>query len=273
MQFIKISDNIHYVNIRKLFQRRFMSRIPRNLFKSGFFHIITQGINKEFIFHHKENKEKYLYLIQKYYSKYEITIIAYCIMDNHAHFIMYTEDIQNISLYMHKVNSIYAIDYNKHNERVGYVFRDRYKSQYIYDRDYLFKCIKYIHMNPVKANLVKSEQDYKYSSYHNFKNKNGFINDELIHLVFKDEKNYKSLFDTIFDVDIEIMDVENQTTNFKIAVNDYLSQNNIKIEEIKINKIHLHHFALTLVKKGYKQKQIADILQVNPSRISKILKK
>lgn len=69
------------------------------------------------------------------------------------------------------------------------------------------------------------------------------------------------------------MDVEDQTTNFKIAVNDYLSQNNIKIEEIKVNKIHLYNFALALVKKGYKQKQIADILQMNPSRISKILKR
>jgi REP element-mobilizing transposase RayT/predicted XRE-type DNA-binding protein len=234
---------------------------------------MIQGINKEYIFNKKENKEKYLYLMKKYYTKYKLNIIAYCIMNNHAHFIMYTQDIQNISSYMHKINSIYATDYNKNNKRVGYVFRDRYKSQYIYDRDYLFKCIKYVHMNPVKAKLVNREKDYIYSSYNDFKNKKGYVNDELIQFVFKNIDNYMNLFNNIDDVDVEIMDIENEDNNFEIAVNNYLLRNNMNIEKIRKSKIYLSDFTNEIINKGYKQKQIANILQISPSQISKILNK
>lgn len=250
-----------------------MPRLSRKKFKSGFFHIIIQGINKEYIFNSKENKEKYLYLMQKYYPKYKIKIVAYCIMDNHAHFIMHTEDIQNISSYMHKINSIYATDYNKNNKRVGYVFRDRYRSQYIYDRDYLFKCIKYVHMNPVKAKLVKKEQDYKYSSYNDFKSKRGYINDELIKLVFRNENNYIELFDSINDIDVEIMDIEGDDNNFEIAVSKYLNKNNIRLDEIKESKIYLYSFVSEILKKGYKQNKIASKLGISSSKISKMMNK
>lgn len=250
-----------------------MPRVSRKTFKSGFFHIIIQGINKEYIFDKNEDKKKYLYLMQKYYQKYEIKIVAYCIMDNHAHFIMYTEDIQNISDYMHKINSIYATNYNKNNKRVGYVFRDRYKSQYIYDRDYLLKCIKYIHMNPVKAKIVKKEKDYKYSSYNDFKNKTGYVDDKLIKLIFINESNYMTLFDNIEDVDVEIMDIEIDDNNFETAVKNYVIRNNVELDKIKESRIFLYSFASELSSKGYKQKAIARKLKVSPSVISKVLKK
>ena len=152
-----------------------MSRVAREKYKTGFFHIMIQGINKEYIFEKNENKEKYLFLMKKYYENYNIKIIAYCIMNNHAHFLIYSDDIKQISNYMHKINSIYAMDYNTINKRVGYLFRDRYKSQYINNREYLFKCIKYIHLNPVKAHIVKEERQYKYSSYNDFLYKKEYI--------------------------------------------------------------------------------------------------
>lgn len=250
-----------------------MPRISRKTFKSGFYHIIIQGLNKEYIFNKNENKEKYLYLMKKYYPKYKIKIVSYTLMDNHAHFIIYSENIENISAYMHKINFIYAIDYNKNNKRVGYVFRDRYKSQYIYDRDYLFKCIKYIHLNPVKANLVNTEQDYKFSSYNDFKNKTGFVDNELIKLVFKNEDNYMTLFNSISDIDIEIMDIEEEDYNFEIAVQNYLKRNKVQLEKIKESKILLYSFSSELLSKGYKQNRIAKKLEVSPSQISKMLRK
>ena len=248
-----------------------MSRVAREKFKSGFFHIIIQGINKEYIFKTEENKKQFMFFMKKYYHEYQIKIIAYCIMDNHAHFIIYSEDINQISAYMHKINAIYAIDYNKKNNRVGYVFRDRYKSQYIYDRDYLLKCIKYIHLNPVKAKMVKKEEDYKYSSYQDFVNKQGYIDDFIIKLIFLDD-DYITLFNGIDDVDIEILDVENNNINFENAIRNYLKTNNLTIKEIISNKEILHNFTSELVSKGYKQKQIADKLKISSSQISKIIK-
>lgn len=226
-----------------------MPRIARESFNSGFFHIMIQGINKEYIFKESKNKEKYLYLMKKYYPKYKLKIIAYCIMNNHAHFIIYSDDIKQISEYMHKINTIYAIDYNRINKRVGYLFRDRYKSQYIFDREYLMKCIKYIHLNPVKANLVKEEASYRYSSYNDFLNKKGYVDDAVIKLVFLDENSYLDLFSNIKDIDVEIMDVDNDGSNFEIAVKNYLLRNNIELQKIKNSKIFLYDFTINLLKK------------------------
>lgn len=249
-----------------------MPRVAREEYESGFFHIMIQGINKEYIFETDKDKEQFLFFMKKYYQEYQIKIIAYCIMDNHAHFIIYSEDVNQISAYMHKINGIYATYYNKKKNRVGYVFRDRYKSQYIYDREYLFKCIKYIHLNPVKANIVKTEGEYKYSSYQDFINKKGYIDDFIIELIFLNA-DYLTLFDGIDDIDIVILDIENRNENFENAINNYLKINNLTIKEIISNKKILYDFISKLILKGYKQKQIANKLKISSSQISKIIKK
>ena len=248
-----------------------MPRISRENLNSGFFHIMVQGINKEYIFKEKENKEKYLYLMKKYYTEYKLKIISYCIMNNHAHFIIYADDVTQISEYMHRINSIYAMNYNKNLQRVGYVFRDRYKSQYISDKEYLYKCIKYIHMNPVKAKIVNKENKYMYSSYNDFKYKRNFIDDDVINLVFNNA-NYMEVFEEIEDNDIEIMDVDRDNENFEVAIKKYLKNKNMSIKEIKNNKECLYDFVDNLIKKGYKQKQIAEKLGVSNSTLCLIAK-
>ena len=233
-----------------------MSRIARKSNKGGFFHIMVQGINKEKIFKKEKDKKQFLFFMKKYYCSYKIKIIAYCIMDNHVHLIIYSKDINEISNYMHKVNGVYAIYYNDTNKRIGYVFRDRYKSQFIYDRDYLFKCIKYVHMNPVKARIVNSESEYKYSSYNDFINKKGYIDDLIIELVFIN-KDYLKIFNSIGDVDIEIIDVDNDNENLQNAINKYIKENNTSLENIINNKNESYQFFSILISKGYKQNKIA----------------
>ena len=105
-----------------------MSRTSRNNMKnSSFFHIMVQGINKEFVFETRKNKERYLRLI--YANNENVEIMAYCLMDNHAHILVKPNEIQDLQNWMRRVNTSYAIYYNRINERVGYVFRQRYKSQ------------------------------------------------------------------------------------------------------------------------------------------------
>ena len=66
------------------------------------------------------------------------------------------------------VSEEYAKYYNKTQNRVGFVFRNRFDSKTIYNQEYLLQCIKYIHMNPVKSKVVKAEEEYEYSSYRNY---------------------------------------------------------------------------------------------------------
>ena len=123
-----------------------MPRIARKGFDTSFFHIMVQGINREYIFSKKEYKEKYINLIKRYELIYKLEVLAYCIMDNHAHMLIYAENIGNLSSFMHSINLMYGQYYNKVNKRVGYVFRDRYKSEPIYKQEYLLNPPRLRHM-------------------------------------------------------------------------------------------------------------------------------
>ncbi len=96
-----------------------MVRIARQYLGTSFFHIMVQGINKEFIFNNNRYINRYMQLIQKNLNKEKLKIIAYCIMNNHAHLLIEVKDKKELSKYMQKVNSLYAKYYNyMENERV-----------------------------------------------------------------------------------------------------------------------------------------------------------
>lgn len=163
-----------------------MPRLARKLLNGEIFHITVKGINSEYIFQENIDKNKYLKLLKE---KINIDILAYCIMDNHAHILIKTENVDEMSKYMKKVNTSYALYYNKKSMREGYVFKNRFFSQQIEDRNHLFSCIVYIHKNPVKANIVRNIENYKFSSYNDYFgiNHRNLINNENIYKLFNNQ--------------------------------------------------------------------------------------
>ena len=113
-----------------------MPRFPRSYIQTTFFHVITQGINKDYIFEYKEDIKHYIKIMYELEKKQDVKLIAYCIMNNHAHMLIKTKKIVELSKYMHRLNTRYAIYYNKKYSRVGYIFRDRYKSEGIYSEEH-----------------------------------------------------------------------------------------------------------------------------------------
>ena len=148
-----------------------MPRLSRISSEGNFFHIMSQGINKNFIFKEETEIKKYIYIMYDLKEEYHIEIIAYCIMSNHAHLLLKIKSIEELSSYMHKLNARFAQYYNKKNNRVGFVFRNRFKSETIRDEEHLYNCISYIFYNPVKAKICKRPEEYKFSNYKTFKNK------------------------------------------------------------------------------------------------------
>ena len=181
-----------------------MPRIVRNLICGQYLHIMSQGINREYILKYDNDKEKYLKLMERYSMKFEVNVIAYCIMSNHVHILVKSTNINNISNFMRMINGNYAMYYNKKYDRVGFVFRSRFKSKVIMSEKSLIRCIKYIHMNPVKAKIVENEEEYKYSSYINFKNNFGIYSLEKLNSMLKVDKEF-------LNRDFQINDKEEQT--------------------------------------------------------------
>ena len=248
-----------------------MPRRNRNNFECGTFHIMVQGLNKSYIFNNEELKIIYIKLINKYKDLHDINIVAYCIMDNHAHFIINTKNMKEISKFMHDVNTIYSKFYNEKFERVGYVFRDRFKSQNIDSYNYLITCIKYIHMNPVNANIVKDESHYKFSSYNEYFCEKDIKKKKIISNYLKKEDI--EILKSIQYKEIEVMDIDRSNEeNLETAIKEFLNDKKLILDEVKNNKKITHELVKILKEKGYKQKDIGEKLGINEKKISRILK-
>ncbi len=253
-----------------------MPRISRKEINSRYIHVMTQGIKKEYIFYKDRYKKYYLYLLKQNIRKCEKTkLLAYCIMNNHAHLLIYTEDIEELSKVMSKTNTSYGIYYNKRENRVGYVFRNRYNTQEIVDELHLYNAFVYIHNNPVKAGLVNELGDYKYSSYNLYKRKK--VDHLIVKLIFNDE-SYMSFFDHIHknfkgNNFIEVKEEGNQDDKVKTIIKDFCESYNISLEIIRKN----NYFIELLVEKindncDVTNKKITELLGIGKNRISNIKK-
>ena len=188
-------------------------RVARKNLDTPYIHVMVQGVNKEYIFYKNEYIEKYLNIIKENKENYNFTVMAYCIMNNHSHFLIYTEDINDLSKFMHKTNLLYAQMYNREENRCGVLFRNRYRAEPIYDKRHLINCIKYIHNNPVKAKLVSKCEEYKYSSYKDYKNNSGVAKSKIVKETFGSECNFSELFYEV--ADIKFMDIDNESIEEK----------------------------------------------------------
>lgn len=198
-----------------------MPRRPRNYIEASFNHIMTQGINKSYIFNQEQDIKYYISAMYSSKDKYNIKIIAYCIMNNHAHILIETNNIENLSKYMQSLNTKYAMYYNKKYNRVGYVFRDRYRSEGIFSEEQLNNCIQYIYNNPVKAKICRTPEEYPYSNYKSSKFK-----------VDKNKEQYKF-------IDIEEKDCAK-------IIKLYMNKNKLSLDNLLNNKEELRNLVIYL---------------------------
>ena len=217
-----------------------MPRIARKDLNTSFLHVMVQGVNKEYIFNNTKYIEQYLRLIRENKANYELTIIAYCIMNNHAHFLVYTEDINSFGKFMQKINLLYAQMYNKKEKRCGVLFRNRYQIEPIYDIKHLINCIKYIHLNPVKARIVSKCEDYVYSSYLDFIFNKGATQSDVMINIFGNKCDYLELFNQTNEK--EFMDIDNSyDKKYYIVegIKEFTKENSIEIVEIMSDRERL----------------------------------
>jgi len=227
-----------------------MPRIPRKYLDTQYFHVITQGIDKRYIFDSPIDMKYYIKSMHELKNKYNINVIAYCIMNNHAHILIKCEIINDLSKYMHDLNTRYGCYYNKKYRRVGYVFRDRYKAEGIYSEHHLYKCMKYIYDNPVKAGICNKPEEYLYS-------------------------NYKPMGKMEIDKEYVFMDiVEDSKEVYKRVLEKFLLENNMNLEELRNNEEQLHKlFVILKTNCNISLREIAINLKFNREKVRKIFNK
>ena len=112
------------------------------------------------------NKYKDILLQSLSYCQKEkgMEIIAWCIMTNHVHLQLETKDVE-IWHIMRNINLLYTKYFNNKHKLVGHLFQGRYKSELIENDNYNLETSRYIHLNPVRANMKKTPIEYLWSSY------------------------------------------------------------------------------------------------------------
>ena len=249
-----------------------MARTARQNLEGNYFHIMVQGIAKECIFSEDKAKGYYLSCLQKTKSKKDVCILAFCVLDNHAHLLLSAENISVIAEYMRIVNSEYARYYNETNNRVGYVFRDRFRSEVIQNEQYLLNCFAYIHNNPVKAGIIADASEYGYSSYSNYLSRSGIV----------DFQEAEKFFD-INPSNIQALMVDKEKVDW-LEYDDKILENKNKVYDELIVKYGLTNVRLSeddelLIKTakevmdrcGISIRKIASLLEVSRERLRKLM--
>ena len=142
-------------------------------YEGAFYHVIQRGNNREHIFRKEIDKQSYLSKLVDLKKQLGFKLFGYVLMDNHYHLLL-----QTFKDPLHKIifsqNMFYSRYFNNKYQRSGHLYGDRYKASLIQDERYLFAVLRYIHWNPVKAGLVKSPEEFAWSSdrvYRSNKNK------------------------------------------------------------------------------------------------------
>ncbi|MDI1232620.1 MAG: transposase, partial [Methylobacter sp.] len=225
---------------------------------------------------------------------------AYCLMDNHYHLLIETPD-GNLSKGMRQLNGVYTQTFNRHHNRVGHVFQGRYKGILVEKEAYLLELCRYIVLNPVRAQMVRSAKEWPWSSYCSTA---GYVEqDELLtsdwilasfaknktaaqikyrefisqgkgqpspwqslknQVYLGNEQFVKEHIDSITDKDVELSEIPKSQRKAKPKTMDYYLKQATNRDDAILRAWNSG---------GYTQKNIADYFSIHYSRVSKIIKK
>jgi putative transposase len=129
------------------------------------YHVIQRGNNREACFIEPENYQYYLELWKELSPRYGAAVHAYVLMTNHVHFLVTPDTAHSVSNTMKVAGSRYAQYINKKYRRTGTLWEGRHRASLVQSDRYLLTCMRYIELNPVRAQMVNRPEEYRWSSY------------------------------------------------------------------------------------------------------------
>jgi len=127
-------------------------------------HIIARGIEKRRIFEDNTDRDNFLTRLRNILKETETSCYAWSLIPNHFHLLLRTGPT-SISTVMKRLLTGYALWYNKRHERSGHLFQNRYKSILCQEDAYLLELVRYIHLNPLRAGIVKNMEELETYPY------------------------------------------------------------------------------------------------------------
>jgi len=142
-----------------------MPRKPRFFLQGVPCHVVQRGNNREPIFFEADDYHAYLEWLEEALVHYDCELHAYVLMTNHVHLLITPNSKPGISHTMQYIGRHYVPYINHLYDRSGTLWEGRFKASLIDSETYLLTCMRYIELNPVRANMVNAPGKYKWSSY------------------------------------------------------------------------------------------------------------
>ena len=160
---------LNRLNIKRKGVILLMARKNRIWIEGLYYHVVSRGVRQEPIFREQKDYSTFLYILtQLYQEKIPFELPSYCLMNNHFHLLIRTKTL-SISRFMYCLNKRYATYFNNKYNFSGGVFEKRFFASPIYTTESFLNVSRYIHLNPLKAKLVKRPEHYPWNSYSFYK--------------------------------------------------------------------------------------------------------
>lgn len=140
-----------------------MPRHARPVFTGIPHHVTQRGNRREVVFFSDDDRNAYLNWLGKYCVNYEVSVLAYCLMNNHVHLVAVPSTADGLERVFRALHTRYAQRLNRARNWKGHVWQGRYFSSAL-DEAYLWAAIRYVERNPVRAQIVRRAESYPWSS-------------------------------------------------------------------------------------------------------------
>lgn len=197
--------------------------IQKDYAEESFYHVFNRGVEKRVIFIDNQDYRYFLGLLERYlsseqaidktgrtlpnYSK-EIELLAYCLMPNHIHLLLYQIKNDSMQRFMKSLCTSYSMYFNRKYKRVGKLFQGRYKAVLIDEEGYFTHISRYIHLNPL--DIGADYKSYEYSSLSNWvgKNTNNWLKPEKGLAQFDQPSSYMSFLEDYEESKAELDEIK-----------------------------------------------------------------
>jgi putative transposase len=140
-----------------------MPRQARLVLPGQLYHVTQRGNYKQNIFENVQDRAFYLRLIQEYSLKYGCDVFAFCLMNNHIHFIVKPKNEDSLANVFGRTNQRYGFYFNKKKDIKGHLWQERFYSCLLLG-NHIQNAIRYVERNPVRAGMVTLPWDHVWSS-------------------------------------------------------------------------------------------------------------
>lgn len=223
-----------------------MSRRQRIFGEGITYHVISNCNNGEFLFRESQDFRLFIRYLEEAKDKFSFDLHSYQLMQSHVHLILKTNAPAFLNVIMHWLCHSFAKHYNKIHHRKGHFWRDRYKAKIIDNDLYGLGCLRYVHRNPLEANMVEKIEDWPWSCYpfYAFGIKNKLITPLPSYLgLAHQEKSRQLIYQKWVETPFLSKETETHLFRSKLRGNS-IRQNNIIRKELKPFFDHLIHNSL-----------------------------